>query len=239
MNRQMFLEELKQQLKANRVPDIDEIIAEYADHFLHKAADGYTEEEIVNALGDAKELARAYASDGKIAESPARLPRLIGLGLADVLIMPLFLLALVWVAALAIAVLAFVFAGAWLIISPSSPARMLLLPHMPYLPGALLGAGILALGGLFGVLTVQCFLLVKKLWAAFLRWHRSVQTGRKLPPYVLFPLVEGKAKRRLRRVALACSVMFAVCFTAAYAWMAFAAGNFEFWHVWRWFQYAG
>ncbi len=239
MNKQAFLDELKQNLHANRVPDIDEIVAEYEEHFAHKVADGYTEEEISKKLGDVRALAAEYVASEQAAGPRGRLFRWIGLAFADIVIAPLFLVTYVWVAALAVAALAFAALGVNLIVGPLFAAQAQVIPYIPRLPGILLGVSVIALGVLFCILAVYCFLFVKKLGASFVRWHRSVLTGRKLPPYALFPLAQGRARRRLRHVTLVCLVAFLAFSTAAYVLMAVAAGNPEFWHVWGWFGYVG
>lgn len=40
-------------------------------------------------------------------------------------------------------------------------------------------------------------------------------------------------------MVLISQALFAACFVLAYAVCCLAAGNFEFWHVWGWFGYAG
>jgi uncharacterized membrane protein len=62
MNKQAYLNELKAHLKASAVSDIDEIIAEYDEHFTRKIADGYTEEEIAAKLGRPKEIALQFCA---------------------------------------------------------------------------------------------------------------------------------------------------------------------------------
>ena len=239
MNKQTYLAELKQSLQANSIPDIDEIVAEYEEHFAHKAADGYTEEEIAKKLGDVRELAAEYAAGEQAAEPRGRLFRWIGLAFADITIAPLFLVSYVWVAALAIAALGLAALGVNLTAGPLFAAQAQVIPYIPRLPSVLLGVSAIALGVLFWILTIYCLLFVKKLSASFARWHRAVLTGRKLPPYALFPLAQGRARRRLRHVTLVCLVAFLALSTAAYVLMAMSAGNPEFWHVWGWFGYAG
>lgn len=239
MNKQTFLMELKQGLQANRVPDIDEIVAEYEEHFAHKLADGYTEDEIATKLGDVRELAAEYAAGEQETRPRARLWRWIGLAFADIVIGPLFLVGYVWVAALAVASLAFAALGVNLIAGPLFPAQVQVITYIPRLPSILLGVSVIALGVLFWILTVYCFLFVRKLGASFARWHRSALTGRKQPPYALFPLAQGRARRRLRHVTLASLIAFVTFFTVAYVPMALAAGSLEFWHVWGWFGYVG
>ena len=56
MNKTEFINTLTSILKERKIKDIDEIVAEYEQHFLIKMADGYSEEEIAARLGDPKAL---------------------------------------------------------------------------------------------------------------------------------------------------------------------------------------
>ena len=56
MNRNEFIETLTKKLRENNISDIDEIIAEYEEHFNFKLSDGYSEEEIAALLEILKKL---------------------------------------------------------------------------------------------------------------------------------------------------------------------------------------
>ncbi len=62
ITKNQFLDLLKEELKHNNVPDAEDIIEEYEQHFSFKLADGYSEEEISAKLGDPKSLADQYDS---------------------------------------------------------------------------------------------------------------------------------------------------------------------------------
>ena len=57
MTKNQFIDLLKEELKHNNVPDAEDIIEEYEQHFSFKLADGYSEEKISAKLGDPKSLA--------------------------------------------------------------------------------------------------------------------------------------------------------------------------------------
>ena len=62
MTKNQFIDLLKEELKHNNVPDAEDIIEKYEQHFSFKLADGYSEEEISAKLGDPKSLADQYDS---------------------------------------------------------------------------------------------------------------------------------------------------------------------------------
>ena len=57
MTRAEFMEKLERELRARKVPEPEDILAEYRRHFEYKLADGYSEEETAARLGDPAELA--------------------------------------------------------------------------------------------------------------------------------------------------------------------------------------
>ena len=61
MTKNQYLDELKKELKSNNVPDMNDIIAEYEEHFKFKIEEGKTEEEIARKLSSPKEIAKEYA----------------------------------------------------------------------------------------------------------------------------------------------------------------------------------
>ncbi len=240
MNKQKFLECLTKILEKNNVEDSHDIVAEYEEHFERKAADGYAEEEIAKKLGDPADIAAQYDPNpdgGK--KKPGKFPLALGLGFADILIGIFFLIAFAWVLILSASAVACMFMGGYLLIKPFFAITMPMIPYMPPVHGMLIGVALIALGVLFFALAVYCFVLVKKLWKAFIRWQRSAILGKRNVPYTVFPLLENKPKYRLRRVVLAALAVFGIFFIIGFILMAFSANSFEFWHVWRWFNYVG
>ena len=65
MTKENFLEQLRKELKLKNVSDIDEIIADYEEHFEFKVEEGKTEEEIVKKLASPEIIAREYAETPK------------------------------------------------------------------------------------------------------------------------------------------------------------------------------
>lgn len=237
MNKQTFIEELKKNLVVRNVADIDDIVADYEEHFARKSADGCTEEETARKLGDPKELAGEFAAGGATPQKRTNFFRAACAYLADLIVVPLLIVAFAWVAGIAVSALSLLFIGLCLIAAPLFPQGVLVIPYLPYLSGALLGASLIAFGLLFGALTAYSALLAGKTAKVFFRWHTYAVTGKKTAPYAVFPLALNKTKRSLRSLTLISVVLFAIAFTAAFVLMVVQAGSVEFWHVWGWFGY--
>lgn len=239
MNKQTFMDELKKGLGARGGEDLADILADYEEHFARKAADGCSEEETAKRLGNPKDLAAAYTADGESPRKRASFPRALGAFALDLIVVPLVIVAYAWVAGIAAGALALLCAGLCLIAAPLFSTGMLMIPYMPYVPGALLGGALIAFGLLFAALAAYSTLLAGKTSAAYFRWHRFALTGKRTAPYAVFPLALNKTKRGLRLLTLVCIAAFLVLFTAAFVLMVVQAGSFEFWHVWGWFRYVG
>lgn len=68
MNQIEFLNKLAEFLKSNGVERIDDILADYKEHFAMGAENGKTEAEISQKLGDPATIAKAYQTEGMIRE---------------------------------------------------------------------------------------------------------------------------------------------------------------------------
>ena len=71
MNKERFLSELKRELNEKGVQGVDEILAEYEEHFSYKLEEGWTEEEIAKKLSSPSEIAEEYSESGKT-ENPSQ-----------------------------------------------------------------------------------------------------------------------------------------------------------------------
>ena len=60
MTRNEYLSALRAELKRRGADDIEDILAEYAEHFACKLADGYSEEEIAARLGEPAQIAAQF-----------------------------------------------------------------------------------------------------------------------------------------------------------------------------------
>ena len=69
----------------NNVSDVEEIIAEYDEHFSFKLSDGYSEEEIAAKLGNPEEIAMQYLAGNPERKSGAKKAIVVtGLVFADI-----------------------------------------------------------------------------------------------------------------------------------------------------------
>lgn len=237
MNKQVYLNELRQRLSANNVEDIEEIIAEYDEHFIRKMADGYTQEEIASKLGAPKEIAQQFASVGVKSDGKKAGRFIVGTGLvfADIFIVSFFIVLFAWVFVLGVTAFATALCGLGLLIRPLLPAGIVLLPPMPYFGAILMAVSMIALGVLIAVVTVYSWSLTLQLGKAYRRWHKNMISGGKYPPLAKYPMLKDVMRRKLRTATLVALVVFGVGFVIGYIVLALSAGAIEFWHVWHWF----
>lgn len=237
MNKQSYLNELGNHLKSNNVEDIEEILAEYEEHFTRKTADGYTEEEIAAKLGKPKEIAAQFASAGTKTERKRAGKIVVGTGLvfADICVVSFFIVLYAWAAVLGAAAVSSAVGGLCLFIRPLLPAGMIFLPPMPYIGGVIWGVTLLAFGVLMAVVTVYCWTLTNQLGRAYRRWHKNMMSDGKYPPLAKHPVVRDAVRRKLRTLSLIALIALGVSFIIGYIVMAASAGALGFWHVWNWF----
>jgi len=233
MTKAEYIERLGKALKG-RVDDLDDILAEYEEHFALKLADGYAEEEIAARLENPEVLAAQFAEEG---EAPAARKRNRGLAVLGISLLSPF--ALVFVAALAIfvafaggAALAFLALGLCLAtgFDPSG-----LIPPMPYAGGFLLGLSSLAFALLAALGTIYSGLYLGQLWKAYFRWARNRLFTSARPPLPINPQLGAAKRRKLRTTILVALAVMGVSFVAGFIVMAVSAGSPGFWHVWHWF----
>lgn len=237
MNKQTYLNELSSYLKSGNIEDIDEILAEYDEHFMRKMADGYTEEEIAAKLGKPKEIAAQFKPVGIKAEQRKGGKIVIGTGLvfADIFVVSFFIVLYAWAVVLGAGAVSSAVCGLCLFIRPLLPAGIIFLPPMPYAGGLIWGVTMLAFGVLLAVVTVYSWTLTNQLGKAYRRWHKNMMSGGKYPPLDKHPVMKDAARRKLRAITLISLVALGVSFIVGYVVMAASAGALGFWHVWNWF----
>ncbi len=237
MNRQSYLNELNNHLKANNVEDIDEILAEYEEHFTQKSADGYSDEEIAAKLGKPKEIAAQFKLGETQAERRSAGRAVIGTGLvfADIVVISFFILLFAWTIVLGAAAVSSAVIGIGLLLRPLLPENIIFLPPMPYIGGLLWGVTMLAFGLLMGVVTIYSWSLAVQLGRAYRRWHKNMMTDGKYPPLPKYPMLKDVTRRKLRSLALIALIALGLSLIIGYVVMAAVAGALEFWHVWNWF----
>ena len=87
MTKNEFLASFQNELQKRHIPDWEDVVSEYEQHFALKQADGFSEEEIAAKLGAPAELAAQFEAadeDGKTAASPAAHLIRFGVGAMDV-----------------------------------------------------------------------------------------------------------------------------------------------------------
>lgn len=66
MTKNEFISELKSALSSRKIENIDEIVADYREHFDHALAQGKSEHEICQKLGSTSLIAQAYETDSMV-----------------------------------------------------------------------------------------------------------------------------------------------------------------------------
>lgn len=68
MTKNEFLKSLKQELERHKVHNVQDVLADYEEHFEHGLAKGKSEFEISQSLGQTSTIAKAYKADSLINE---------------------------------------------------------------------------------------------------------------------------------------------------------------------------
>ncbi|NLU51909.1 MAG: DUF1700 domain-containing protein [Clostridiaceae bacterium] len=239
MTKNEFLTKLADELKKNNIPDYDDIVAEYEQHFAFKMADGYSEEEIAAKLGNPAVLASQFESINQDKKSAGKkATTIIGLSFIDIFAGAFFVLLIAWeiimaafsLCSLAVAVCLF---GK---ISPLS-----LIPPMPYGPALVFGISLTALALLTAVGCIYFAAFIRQLMRSFGRFHHNTIAAASgnaiLPSIAIYPRLPAKTNRRIRTIALISLVLFASSFVLGMIISMILSGSLEFWHIWGWFGY--
>ena len=237
MNRIEFLRRLREKLNALAVGDVEEIVAQYEEHFAYKQADGYSEEEIAAKLGNPEQLAQQFvtAVEGRKPGGSKALT-VLGLVFTDLFAGMFFVVLYAWTAAVAILSIASAALGACLLIGYNPYS---LIPGMPYGCALLMAAPLIALGVLSAVGCLYFGAFTRRLARAYGRYRRNLlasASGRAIaPPATPEPFFAARTNRRLRRIAWVSLSALVVGFVVGYIACAVSAGALEFWHAWNWF----
>ena len=237
MNKQAYLIELEGLLAEKGINDVDEIIAEYDEHFFRKLTDGFSEEEISKRLGTPKEVAAQFASEKNGGGKSLGVKGIIisGLVFVDIAVASMFIALYAWVIAIGASAAACVVGGIAMLFEPVLTGWVVHVPYMPYFGQIILAFAMVGLGVLFWVATVYCVTFTGRIAKAYFRWHSNLLKDKKRPPVVLHPMFSDRTRRRYRSILLVSLIVFGVTLVIGYAVLAISAGNLEFWHVWNWF----
>lgn len=232
MTKKIFIEELKRELKLYNVSDIDEIIAEYEEHFEYKLEEGKTEEEIVRRLLPVEEIAKEYAeTNGQTYRSGAGV-KITGLTFLSIL------LSLIYAFILGSVVLLGAFSAVSIVtgfclITTLNIAN--LIPYIPVFPSIILGVSCLGLSVIAAIGTVYLFLYSKQWCKAYFRWCKNVISGNAYPSISMQPKISKKLAFKLKLIAMIGLAVFVFALAAGYFIMCLYSGNMEPWHTWNWF----
>ena len=230
MNKEQYLSSLKRELHLNNVGDIDEIIAEYEEHFANKLSDGYAEEEIAAKLVKPEIIAKQFVLDTGSPKG-ANIMTKIGAVCLDTVMVPIDIMLYAFVLALAAGAVGLFTGGVYAIFCGG-----LSFAPMPAMGRVLIGITTIALSIVTGAGTIYYTAFINQLNKTYMLWHKNVTAGRISPGYTTTPKLPGTLKRRLRIITLVSLVVFIVVFTAGYVHLSISAGELGFWHVWNWFQ---
>lgn len=239
MTRNEFLSVLADELKKNRITEIDDIVSEYEQHFAFKMADGFSEEEIAAKLGNPAVLASQFESAGEVnMHRGKKVTTIIGLYIVDIFAGAFFILLMAWEVIMAVfslcnAVVAVcLFSG----ISPWS-----LIPSIPYWPGIIFGLSLASLSVLSAAGSIYFAAFIRQLMCSYGRFHQNTIAASSgsaiLPSLAINPRLPAKTNRRIRSVALISLAMFAAFFVLGMIISMIMTGALEFWHAWGWFGY--
>jgi uncharacterized membrane protein len=238
MNQTEFLSELTKWLYLKQIPDVEDIMLEYRQHFALNLADGYSEEEIAAKLGTPKELANQFEA-GTMPQPKRRgasAVAAVGLVFIDIFACLLGILLAAWVIVLAAATVAFGVLSVCLLFQQIIHQWI---PNTPTICQFFYAVSFLALAILSLLATWYCFLFVKQLTRVYFRWRRNIFFSAMgdviLPPLSMYPSIGHTLRRKMRGLALGATTVFGVGIVVSYVLSSVLAGSFEFWHVWGWF----
>lgn len=232
MTKEQYLEELRRELVKRGVSGIDEIVAEYEEHFAFKAEEGQSEEETARRLSSPEEIADDYMETETPQKKGNRGAHIAGVVCMSIPLGMLYLLLWGSVAVLGAFSLASLAVGVCLIFR----WNIAVLPAMPYLPSFLSGIACLALAVLASVGTLYLFLYVKQWGKAYFRWCRNIIYDLHAPALSKHPKMDKKRSFRLKTVAVFALACFLCMLAVAYITMCLMTKSAEPWHVWNWFQ---
>ena len=239
MNKKQYLDALEKALRQNNVTDVEDVLADYQAHFTRKALDGYTEAEIAHRLGNSAEIAADFLPE---ADTRRKADTVKGRGLiraalcmADLFVLPFFLVLFLWAAALIAVSVGLLALGGYIALGLNV---LSFIPVLPVAGGILTGVGIAALSVLLCAGSIWFLLLCAQMTRAYVRWHSNRWYTRHELALPVMPQITGKKRRNLRRTVVVLLILFVMVFAAGYIVMSVQVGTPEFWHYWHWFETA-
>jgi uncharacterized membrane protein len=237
MTQSEYIQKLRKELTVRGVKDIDDIVAEYEQHFVMKKNDGYTEDEIAAKLGAPGYIAEQFGSENETeAKNISKNNKLlIGsfIWMLDIAAASVFIALYSWVIVMGAFSVSSVLLGFF--VGTGIRFNEAIIPYMPSVGGIVLGVSFLALSILSAIGTIYSHFYVIQIAKKYLRWHRNIFSTNQFPPLSFNPNLSGKFKRRTRLIAIISAIAFAVTFAAANI-VLFAYAEYKpYWHEWGWF----
>jgi uncharacterized membrane protein len=234
MNRVEFIRELKKELEKANVVDIEEIIADFENHFDFKIDEGKTEEDIAKKIGNPRDIAADFCAQEQKRETTKKsIVATIGLLFLDIVLVPLYISIFASVLVIGVLGIALLVLGFSLIFSINIAG---LIPSMPYISSLLFGLSVIASSVVAFIGTFYMFIYVKQWGYVFTRWQKNVLNKFIYPPFSMHPKISKSFTSKLKLINMISVVLFIALATVAYIVSAVNARNFEFWHIWNWFQ---
>lgn len=233
MTKNKYLEELRKELKLNNVEDIDEIVAEYEEHFDFKIEEGLSEEEIAKKLSSPKEIAKEYISKEVDINKFEKGVKTTGVVFMTI---PLGLIyILMWASVLVLGAFALVSAvTGFCLITTINIAG--LIPYIPYFPSLIIGIACFGLATLSAIGTIYLFLYVKQWGKVYLRFTKNIINNNRYPSLSKHPKISKQLSSKLKLIAFIGLATFMSAFVIGFISMCIASNSLEFWHTWNWFK---
>ncbi len=231
MKKNEYIGALQSALTKAKINDIEEILADYEQHFVQKMEAGYSEEEIAAQLGRPDRIAAQFAEITPQQMEAVRMGALpaIGLGVAAVPVVLLFILGALWGICMAIFAFASAICGGFLI-GKINLAKII--PTMPYSSALLFGIALMALAILTAAATMLYFAYLSHLWRQYFNWQRRTINGESSTER---SQQQNQSKRTLQTLIRISLILFGVFAVAGYLNSVILSGQLEFWHAWHWF----
>lgn len=234
MTKTEYLQRLNAELNKNKIPEAEDIIDEYEQHFAFKLADGFSEEEISAKLGAPEVIAAQFALE-KSEDNTARGGKvfiIIGLSFAAIIEAMIYVLFYAWGIVLYATSLASAATGAALIGHFNIAG---LIPYMPYGSALIFGVCFLSFAVFLAAGAFYYLAYIKQMVKVTVRWHKNAISGNILPSLPMNPQFSARTKRKLRTVLSWSVAVFGASFVLGMVLAQILSGALEFWHAWGWF----
>ena len=233
MTKNQYITELRKELKLNHVNEIEDIIAEYEEHFNFKMEEGMSEEEIARKLSTPKEIAKDYSNVNIPVNKFEKGIKITGLTFLSI---PLTLIYIImWSSVIVLGTFALVCLVASICLITKSNISGLI-PYIPYVPSLISGIACLGLSVLSVIGSIYLFLYVKQWGKVYIRWCSNIANNNCYPSISKHPKLSKKVSHKLKLITMIGLVCFISGLIIGYISMCIYAGSLEPWHVWHWFQ---